>query len=205
MTLEGLDHAIHLALLLEGLDHAIHLALLFGSIEWHSAGKGNNMPGIPVFRFFSHTSRHGARLDFFRGVDQDDLLNKEWSAWFRRLPNTMDWLKQQHRMTSSEHGDGNRMEEFAGIAYTTYVHHHNLPRNMTIEYQGGEKHKEAWRKVWLVFRELGLPVTITDANIVPLGTRASGHQCINNIGGSTEGATRTVPADEATNTALCVR
>ena len=147
---------------LEVLDDAIYLALSLGSIEWHSAGTGDNMPGIPVFRFVRDRCTYGARLDMWRGLAQYDLPNEVWSAWFRGLPRTRQWLMQQNMMTLSIKDDGNRMAEFAGIAYTAFVDHSNLPPDMRIEYEGGELHKEAWKDVWDEFRQIGLTVTDRD-------------------------------------------
>ena len=67
-----------LQLLLEELDAAIDKACQHGAPLWISPGQGGNEPRRRQHNFFKHNLIEGARIDFYRGVSKDDLMNIEW-------------------------------------------------------------------------------------------------------------------------------
>ena len=79
------------------------------------------MPRKPERRFEEHRLKDGARIDFYRGVNSDDLPNKEWAVFTKRTPQYMA-LMQRHQNPTCTNSRGNAMEQLAGVAWIA-VHH----------------------------------------------------------------------------------
>ena len=99
-----------------------------------------------------------------RGTVKDDLSNKEWTEWLQELPKYRGKLNQH---PSSEVGQGNAMEQAAGIAYAAATQERFLNGIAgELDWTGGgrqQSSKQAWAQVWGVFEKLGLRPTRSSA------------------------------------------
>ena len=61
---------------LNALDFALDEAVSQGWPYWISEGAGANAPSQRIHDFSRHNLQEGARIDFARGADEDDFLNR---------------------------------------------------------------------------------------------------------------------------------
>ena len=72
------------------------------------------MPPTATHDFKTDALQYGARIDFYRGQDSDDLANKTWAKMFQDLPQYREMVQQRPTSTNS---CGNAMEQAVGVAY----------------------------------------------------------------------------------------
>jgi uncharacterized protein YoxC len=55
-------------------------------VIWHANGGGGRQPKKTEIRFPGGIVRQTARMDMYRGLDEDDIMNVDWVALFKKLP-----------------------------------------------------------------------------------------------------------------------
>ena len=96
--------------------------------EWISSAHGGSVPLKRKHDFHEHTLNEGARIDFFRGVQSDDLLNEQWEAIYLRMPLYTSTLTQEPKTTTSR---GDAMEQLVGVAWRASQYETQPQRRMT--------------------------------------------------------------------------
>ena len=107
---------------------------MVGWPTWLSPGGGGEAPAQPRCDFASNKLKWCARLDFRRGLPEDDLLNEVWSEILSKLPLYQAVLRKQQNPSSDE-GRGNAMEMAVGLAYTCFVEFKNLEPGHSLEFK----------------------------------------------------------------------
>ena len=100
-----------------------------------------------------------ARIDMWRGRDEDDIQNDEWKAILKHLPSYKAWSMTTYGWTADmaipDVSWGNCMEKIVGLAYTVSRNQRNL------EAGGGrlefvsEQASQAWGATWPLWERLG--------------------------------------------------
>ena len=139
------------------LDQAIHQAYADGAPVWVTDGRGGNEPRKTRHLFASHNLKHGARIDFYRGLTKDDLRNKIWVTWLPYLPVYHMRVTASHGCDSVETA-GNAMEIVAGLAYAASCDGTNLYLGQSIEW-ASEESRTMWARAWEYCALLGLKVS----------------------------------------------
>ena len=135
------------------LDAAMRLALMHGWPTWHTPGTGGTFPLTPVHNFAHDKLAHGARIDFFRGTQANDLLNVEWSALYNHCPTYQAYMRE-HQNPLSVNSRGNAMESAAGVSYAAATHERFLHGSFLKWASEGQR--AAWGEVWPRFQALDL-------------------------------------------------
>ena len=97
-------------------DCAIYLAIRRGMPHWHTEGTGENVPSRRKYVFGEHCHADGAKADFCRGEDEDDLQNLQWTALYRKLVKYVRWIESAQG-AGSEVTMGNAMESLVALCY----------------------------------------------------------------------------------------
>ena len=97
--------------------------------------------------------QHGARIDFYRGTPADDLANKAWSRWLRRLPRYEHLATNMWSGSLSFNSRGNAMEIVVGLAWAAATDGRFLRHGHALEWNESQ---EEWKEVWKYMEARGL-------------------------------------------------
>ena len=103
--------------------------------------------------FLHHQLRQGARIDMYRGGNDDDMLNFHWCKLYDKLPMYQELMKR-HQAPASEKRCGDAMEMVCGIAHATATEGRRLPDGSELLFIS-EESRSAWIDVWFVFQDMG--------------------------------------------------
>ena len=107
---------------------------------WHTSGGGGAAPSTKECNFAENKLKWCAWIDFRRGMDEDDLTNREWAEVLSHLPGYASVLATQQNPSSVE-SRGNAMEMAVGLAYACHTNFVHLPDNHRIEFTNGMQEK----------------------------------------------------------------
>ena len=72
-----------------------------------------------------------ARIDFYRGEQEDDLQNVEWEAWLQNMPCVMIGPLRLNRMEAGARAQW--MESLVGVSYVACTDGWYLPKGSTLD------------------------------------------------------------------------
>jgi hypothetical protein len=73
-----------------------------------------------------YSLKEGARIDFRRGLPQDDFVNTKWARWFQRLMSFRAKIYKCFGNYISSESKGNAVEIISGISYAASRNGQNL-------------------------------------------------------------------------------
>ena len=109
------------------------------------------MPSQKEHNFFKHSLKEGARIDMYRGLASDDLVNAErnggWEYYYNRLYMYKTRIHDNFSAFTTNIV-ANAMEMAAGLSYTAFADGTNLRtgEEFLVEFPSDES-KMAWKKV----------------------------------------------------------
>ena len=140
-------------------DKAIITATDFGLPVWNTLGNGGEEPNRRSHDFWWNNLKDSAKIDFYRGLNEDDFENKTWAQWLKSLPRYRSKVMRNFGDIQLR-SQGNAMEMIAGISYTAFRNSKNLPKTQSLVFPN-DKSKDAWCKVWERLEQLGAQVSDT--------------------------------------------
>ena len=136
------------------LDKALKRATDSGMPNWITAAEGGQVPKREVHYFLHHQLKQGARIDMYRGGNEDDMMNGHWCTLYDQLTMYQELMQRHHQPTSTR-SRGDAMEMVCGIAHATATEGRSLPDGSELQFIS-EESRIAWIDVWFVFQDMGL-------------------------------------------------
>lgn len=85
-------------------------------VDWYTGGSGGHEPAVRQLSWFGDFTSitQMARIDFYRGRQQDDRSNPQWAHWFGQMPRLST---EKTGQPDSVKQTANWMESTVGVAY----------------------------------------------------------------------------------------
>jgi len=131
------------------LDAVLYKAIVDGGWpEWETPGRGGYEPYKQIHLFQWNSFDVSARIDFYRGLPEDDWMNLEWAQLLGRLPSYRSML---HSKPIAVVTMGNATEMAVSIANTCCTRQHHLPDSHNLVFDD-DHGAELWARAWPLFK-----------------------------------------------------
>ena len=144
------------------LDLSLAAWLGESGFRWVTPGSGNGCPDRRIFDFPGGKVAHAARVDFYRGIDEDDPGNDRLNRILDHLPLTCDLRDRDGYFIVDRNWNFNNRANFVeacvGACFSIFTENTHQPPGCVV-FPNPPASRSAMERVWLAFRELGFDPT----------------------------------------------